>query len=131
MDRSQAWVVGWAIVNSFDELGKFSSWMGSRLKKAERHQEWAEENSVRLQLKISTETMRQLDLMATAWNQSPVKLAGLFVQYAMETFGPAMVMLKTQIGKNVRTWLRGPGDATKYDLDESAPAQDGEGQDNL
>lgn len=123
LDRSQAWIAGWAISNTLRDRGGFGLWLTKRIKAASKNQHWTEtrpdgaEN--RIQLRVERNLAAELELVANALNQSPLKLGGLVIEFAMDEYRPALETLKTPIGKTLRKWVQGPEDAVKYDEDES------------
>lgn len=124
LDRSQAWVAGWAISNTLRDPGDFGAWLIRRMKTAAKHQHWTEVRpgggDIRIQLRLDQQVVTELELVANAWNQSPLKLAGLMIEFAMEAFAHALNALKTNLGMSLRAWVQGPEDAVKYDIDETS-----------
>lgn len=114
MQRSQAWLCCWAIRVTLDEPGNFAKWLTKRLKAPKRHQAWAEtqedEPETRLQLRMSAETLADLESTATALNQSPIRLAGLMVNHALEQYPLVLKFMKSGMGKFMRRVVRGSED---------------------
>jgi len=119
LDRSQAWVAGWTIASTLNDKYSFSNWLYRRLNDPEKYQKWANTGAnreeTRIQLRLDTEKAAELELIATAMNQSPLKLAGLMIEHGMDAFAPSFRVLKTTPGKVIRRWVRGKEDETKYD----------------
>jgi hypothetical protein len=130
LDRSQAWIAGWAISNTLRDRGAFGEWMIKRMKSAAKNQQWSEVRpeggETRVQLRVEQSLASELDVVATALNQSPLKLAGLMIEFAMDEYAPSLSTLKTSFGKMVRSWVQGEDESVKYDEVDEATAKTSE-----
>lgn len=132
LDRSQAWVASWAIGSGLDTRDEFAAWLGKRIRRPEKCQQWAEVTATvgqsRLQLKVDASMSAELNAMAAAMNHAPLKLAGLLIEYSFETLKPSLFIMKSEVGKFVRRKVRGPEDFTTHDVPESESPDDPEGK---
>ena len=118
LDRSQAWVAAWALRVALDDPKSVSTWILKRLKKPTAFQEWnssGTSDEIRLQMRVDAGTAKELELASTVLNQSPLKLAGLLIGYALEDEALALAILKTWPGKMIRRLVRGDEDLEAND----------------
>lgn len=127
LDVSQAWVAGWAIGITLSNKSDFWGWLGERIQKPMQHNEWidggAKNSEQRLQLKIEKAQADELEQIAAAMNQSPLKLAGLMIQHGVENFELTLRLRKTNFVKNFREAWYGKQDKAKFD--DTAESQPG------
>lgn len=124
LSRSQSWVAGWAIKSTLDDKGTFVHWIAGRIKKAAKCQAWAiaaSENEARLQLRIERSSVEDLETVAMALNQSPLKLAGLMIEHGLDSFAQSLALMKTPPGKLIRRLFKGPETYKNYDDVENDP----------
>ena len=106
LDRSQAWLIAWALGCALDSPSLLAKWIEDRLKHPEKHQEWKSicdtDGEARLQVRILQQTMERLELAAAVLNHSPQKLAALMIQNIIEDSRGALWLMKTGFGKTLR-----------------------------
>ena len=119
LERSQAWIAGWAIRNTLRHKDIFSDFVVKRIKRAKLFQRWASQADTgkesRLTLRMDRDVVDELETIAVALNQSPLKLAGLMIENALEEFGPSLWAMKTTPGKFMRWLVQVDEDFEKYD----------------